>query len=278
MDIGIFETVFPRATPEASFDAVAALGLRHVQFDFATAGLDPLPEAIPAGLPERIRRAAEDRGIGIAAVSGTWNMIHPDPAVRERGLNGLRSVAAACTPLGAPTITLCTGTRDRENMWRRHSDNLTPEAWRDLRAALEAALAVADEHDVALAFEPEPANVVANARFGRRLLEEVGHPRLKVAMDPANIVASDRERPPEAVLDEAFALLGDEIVIGHAKDLTSDGAFAAAGRGIVPWSRCVGLFRAVGFAGPLVLHSLEEEDAPRATGFLRDRIASAPPA
>jgi len=275
MEPGIFETTFPRPTPEAAFDAVAALGVRQVQFDFATAGLDSLPEAIPAGLPQRIRRAAEARGIRIAAVSGTWNMVHPDPRERERGLAGLRNVAVACRELGAPVVTLCTGTRDPESMWRRHPANGTREAWDDLLAALAAALAIADEPGVDLAIEPEPANVVATARLGRRLLGELRHPRLKVVMDPANIVASDRGRPPRAVLDDAFALLGEHTVVGHAKDLSADGAFCAAGRGIVPWDHALGLFRDAGFAGPIVLHSLAEEDAERAVGFLRAGIAEA---
>ena len=273
MDPGIFETVFPRPTLEATLDAVAAHGLRHVQFDFASAGLPSVPESVPTELPEQIRRVADARGIRIAAVSGTYNMAHPDPAVRDRGLAALRAIAAACGGMGASTITLCTGTRDPDNMWRRHPANATGEAWADMLSSVIAALAIADEFDVEIAFEPEPANIVANAALGRKLLREVAHPRLKVAMDPANIVASDRERPPRTVLDEAFGLLGEHVVVAHAKDLTPDGAFTAAGRGVVPWDHCLALFRDAGFTGPLILHSLEEADADRAIHFLRERIA-----
>jgi len=275
MEPGIFETTFPRTTLEAALDAVAARGLRWIQFDLASAGLPSLPELIPDELAERIGRAAAVRGIRLAAVSGTYNMVHPDPRVRERGLAGLRAIAAACQAMGASAVTLCTGTRDPENMWRRHPANGTPEAWRDLLASLAAALAVADEFDVLLAFEPEPANVVADAARGRDLLRELTHPRLKVVLDPANIVASDSGRPPSAVLDEAFALLGGDIVVAHAKDLDANGAFCAAGRGVVPWDHCLGLFRSVGFAGPLILHSLGEDDADRAVAFLRKEIAVA---
>ncbi|MCC6315026.1 MAG: sugar phosphate isomerase/epimerase [Thermomicrobiales bacterium] len=275
MDLGIFETTFPRPTPEAALDAVGALGLGTIQFDFVSAGLPSLPDAIPASLAERIGHAAATRGIRIAAVSATWNMIHPDPHVRERGLSSLRAIAGACAGLGADAITLCTGTRDPDNMWRSHPDNATPQAWRDLRAALTDALAIAAEFDVALAFEPEPANVVANAVLGARLLREVGDPRLMVVMDPANILAGACERPPADALDEAFALLGERVVVGHAKDLDAQGRFCAAGTGIVPWERCLAAFRQVGFAGSLILHSLNEEQAPIAVAYLRERMAQA---
>jgi sugar phosphate isomerase/epimerase len=126
-------------------------------------------------------------------------------------------MAAVCARLGTGIITLCTGTRDPQNMWTRHPDNDTPEAWRDLLACLAPALALAEQHDLTLAFEPEVANVIDTAAKGRRLLDEVRSPRLKVVLDAANLFrAGDLERMP-AVLQEAFDQLGGEIVIAHAK-------------------------------------------------------------
>ncbi len=221
----------------------------------------------------RIHDACRERDITIAAVSGTWNMIHPDPTEREAGLASLRSIAGACHAIGTSVITLCTGTRDPDSMWRRHPDNDTPEAWRDLVAAMTDALAIADEHDIVLAFEPEPANVISSAARGRDLLRELAHPRLKVVMDAANVVATDRSWPPEAVLDEAFDLLGAHITVAHGKDLTHDGAFCAAGRGIVPWDHALARLRAIGFDGPVILHSLAEDEVPASLAYMRDRIA-----
>ena len=272
MELGIFELVFPRPTLGETLDAVAAHGMRHIQFDLASAGLTPIPREVPAETAAMIRHACQSRGIVIDAVSGTYNMIHPDPHVREEGLAGLRAIAAACHAMGTSVITLCTGTRDTESMWRRHPENDSAAAWRDLVASLNDALAIADEHDVTLAFEPEPANVVSSAARGRDLLREVGHPRLKVVMDVANVVATDRSRAPETVLDEAFDLLGNHVVAAHGKDLAADGSFCPAGQGIVPWDHAIALFRAIGFDGPIILHSLAEQEADAVIGFMRDRL------
>ena len=70
-------------------------------------------------------------------------------------------------------VTLCTGTRDPDDMWRAHPDNATPGAWRDSVEQIAAALAVAEAHGVTLAFEPEHNNVVRDAPAGRRLLDEL---------------------------------------------------------------------------------------------------------
>ncbi len=269
---GIFERTFPRPTLEATLDAVATHGIRHIQLDLASAGLDSVPDRVPDDVAQRIREGCQERNISIAAVSGTWNMIHPDPAVRDAGLVGLEAIAGACPAMGTSIITLCTGTRNAESMWRRHPDNDTPAAWRDLVTAMTAALEIADAHDVVLAFEPEPANVISSAARGRNLLREVDHPRLKVVMDAANVVATNRSQPPETVLDEAFDLLGEHIVVAHGKDLSADGAFCAAGTGIVPWDHCLARFRAIGFDGPIILHSLGEDEVATSLAYMRERI------
>ncbi|MCL7455522.1 MAG: sugar phosphate isomerase/epimerase, partial [Anaerolineae bacterium] len=77
MQLGIFTKVFERPTLELVLDAVAAHGLRQVQFNMSCAGLPSMPDVIPPGLPERIRYEMAARGMTMAAVSGTFNMIHP---------------------------------------------------------------------------------------------------------------------------------------------------------------------------------------------------------
>src|SRR5919107_2273956 len=185
--LGIFAKTFARTSPEDAFDSLASYGLHGTQFNMSVAGLSSMPDEIHPALADRVRKAAAERGISLAAVSGTFNMIHPDVGVRRDGLRRLGVLAGACERLGTSTITLCTGTRDPGNMWRRHPDNASPGAWRDLLAAMQEALAAAEEHGVTLAFEPEPANVVDSAEKGRRLLDEMRSPRLKVVMDAANL-------------------------------------------------------------------------------------------
>ncbi len=136
MKLGIFAKTFARPTVEEVFDAVARHRLRCVQFNFASAGLPSLPERIEPEQLDRIRDAAEERRIAIAAVSGTFNMIHPEARRRREGLRGLGVVASACARLGASLVTLCTGTRDPLDPWRRHPDNDAPEAWRDLQVTM----------------------------------------------------------------------------------------------------------------------------------------------
>ncbi|MCC7361410.1 MAG: sugar phosphate isomerase/epimerase [Anaerolineales bacterium] len=276
MNIGIFAKTFVRASLAETLDAVAAHDIDTVQFNLACAGLPSMPDSLSDELIADIRRQMDARGLKMAAISGTFNMIHPDAAQREAGLRRLAVMAAACHRLDTHVITLCTGTRDPKNMWNRHPDNDTPAAWADLLACLTSALQTAEQHDLTLAFEPEVANVIDTAAKGRRLLDEVRSPRLKVVLDAANLFrAGDLARMP-AVLQEAFDNLGNDLVLAHAKDLAHDGeaGHQAAGTGVLDYDRYLALLAQHGYTGPLILHSLEEDQVDPAVAFLRGKLAA----
>ena len=272
--IGIFEKTFERPSFGATLDAVADHGLRHIQLHLEVVGLEPMPLEIPDTVVETIQRETTVRGIQVAALSATYNMAHPDPAVRDDGLARLSVMAAACRALGTTVLTLCTGTRDRDNKWRHHPDNATPEAWADLSASLSDALVIAERHDLTLAVEPEPANVMRDALTARRLMDEIGGDRLKIILDPANIVAGALDCPPAESLADAFALLGGDIVVAHAKDVDATGHFCSAGSGIVPWDVYLTQISEAGFTGPLILHTLTEADVPGCVATLTGGMGS----
>ncbi len=271
MTPGIFAKTFPRPTVDEVFRAVAKLHLRCGHFNFACAGLPSLPDAIEPALTKRIRKSAAEQRVAIAGVSATFNMIHPDAARRRAGLHQLGIIAGACEGLGTSLITLCTGTRDAEDVWRHHPQNNSPEAWQDLVVTMTKALTIADKHNVMLGLEPEVGNVVSSARHARRLMDELRSPRLKIVLDPANLFRPGDLSRMDEILEEAFDLLGADIAMAHAKELTADGhaGSAALGTGVLDWDRYVRLLRAAKFAGPLIMHGFEERDAAASTKFLR---------
>jgi sugar phosphate isomerase/epimerase len=275
MEIGIMARTFVRPDLQSTLAAIQAHGLAWLQFSMSCAGLEPLPAEIPAELSQTIGRAIAARRMRLAALSGTFNMIHPDLQERQAGLRRLGVLIEACAPLGVSLITLCTGSRDPDNMWRRHPDNDTPAAWRDLVAALEIILPLAERHQVTLGVEPEVANVIDSAAKARRLLDELGSARLKVVIDGANLFHHGELPRMAEILDEAFALLGDDIVLAHAKDLSRDGAAGqeAAGTGRLDYDRYLALLRAAGYQGSLILHSLSEAQVPGCVAFLQEKLA-----
>jgi sugar phosphate isomerase/epimerase len=276
MQIGILLGTFPESTYEAKLDAVKSCGLACIQLSLDCAGVEAMPDQISGELAERIRREAAARKIAIASVQGTFNMSHPDSQHRQKGLRRLRVLAESCSQMGTSRVHLCTGTRDPENMWRRHPGNDSPEAWADMTACVRAAADIAKQTGVVLGFEPEVNNVVDSAQKARRLLDEIGSPNLKVTMDAANLFHAGELPRMKEILDEAFALVGKDIVMAHAKDLDHDGdaGHKAAGQGKLDYSRYLSLLHTYGFEGPLLLHGLSEAQVPGCIAFLREKMPS----
>src|SRR5580658_5139078 len=123
MRLGIFAKTFVRPTLAETLDAVTGRGLDCIQFNFACAGLPSLPDKIDPDLAAQIGREVRQRKMSIAAVSGTFNIIDPVLSRRQAGLRRLEELAASCAALGTSLITLCTGTRDPQHMWRHHPQN-----------------------------------------------------------------------------------------------------------------------------------------------------------
>jgi sugar phosphate isomerase/epimerase len=275
--IGIFAKTFSRPTPEENLDAVRSHRLGVVQYNLACAGLPTLPDRIEPALAQQIATAAASRRIAFAAVSGTFNMIDPVRVRRDAGLRRLRQLAGACALLGTKIITLCTGTRDPDDMWRGHRGNSCPDAWADLLEAMERALAIAEEHDLWLAVEPETANVVDSPLKARRLLDQLDSPRLKIIIDPANLFQVEDLPHQRTILDAAFDLLGPDIVLAHAKDVrvvSGTVHHVAAGTGVLDYPYYLTLLRHLPV--PLIVHGLAETEVEEALAFLRGALAGVP--
>lgn len=274
---GIFAKTFADGSLESALDAVRASGLDAIQFNLALACGQSLPDELPKGLVARIRGAVRSRGLDMVALSGTYNMAHPDRRARETGLEALSAVIASAPELGTRIVTLCTGSRDRSDMWRWHPGNGTASAWADMSASIAAAVQVAEAHGVILGFEPEQGNVVADARAGRRLLDEVSSSHLKVVIDAANLMRPGRLSRQDEILEEAFELLGDEIALAHAKDLLEDGSVVPAGTGELHYERYLSLLGQCGYGGAVVLHGLKPCDVAYCSAFLRSHLGEHQP-
>jgi sugar phosphate isomerase/epimerase len=222
MHLGVFAKTFPRPTLEETLDTIVDHGLWHVQFKMSCAGLPTLPERPDEKLCRWISQLLRERGMTMAAISGTFNLCDPDESRLKDNLQRLDGLAVSCRWLDTRIITLCTGTRDANDMWKCHPENVRRSSWETLVQSMRQAVQIADRNEVTLAFEPEMHNIVNSVAKARRLLDEIGSPWLKVVIDPANLIPSgDMSRMTE-VFEEAFDWLGPDIVLAHAKDPIND--------------------------------------------------------
>ena len=272
MQLGIFAKTFTAQGAGPVLRAVREAGYEAAQFNMACVGISSMPNEISPTICSEIVKASKANGVAIAAVSGTYNMAHPDPTMRADGLRRLGAIIANAKAMGTSLVTLCTGTRDPDDQWRLHKDNSTPEAWRDMRTEMEKALAFAEAHGVNLGIEPELANIVSNAQNAKRLIDEMNSPFLRVVLDPANLFEVESELKRRSIIAEAINDLAGHIAMVHTKDRNSAGSFVAAGQGVIDFKFFAQFLKHVGFDGPMVTHGLSEAEAPEVAAFLKSVI------
>jgi sugar phosphate isomerase/epimerase len=276
MQLGIFSKIMARPTLEESLDAVRQADLDAVQFNFETAGYGHMPTTLADGTCSRIRTALEARRLKLAALSGTFNIIHPNIKQRQDSMKRLAILAATAKELDTQLITFCTGTCNPDSLWRPHPDNGTSQTWRHMLASMEEAVTIAQQHGAILVFEPEVNNIVDSAQKARRLLNEIRSEHLQVVIDGANLFHTGKLPHMREILDEAFQLLGDSIRLAHAKDLERDGGDGdlAAGQGVLDFEYYLYLLHEIGFDGSIILHSLSETQLPSSVEHIRCRWPS----
>jgi sugar phosphate isomerase/epimerase len=278
MKLGVMTNVLPRPSIEAVAEAVRTAGLAAVQLNLESAGLESLPAALDETDARRIGAAFAQQEVEVAAVSGTFNVIHPDRDYRAECVRRVGLLAERCGLLGTGVITLCTGTRHPTNMWRHHPDNASPEAWEEMVETMRALVRHAEAHGVDLAFEPEVVNVVDTAEKAERLIAEVGSPRLRLVMDPANYFHPDMLPRMQEVLEEVFARVGRFIALAHAKDVRppepgrEECVRPAAGTGVLDYSTYLRLLRQSGYTGALIMHSLSEAKLPASKAYVESYL------
>jgi len=271
IDLGIFAKTYSGTLHEV-FRSVKNAGFETIQFNFSVAGLPSMPDRVDVTTRNRIAGALQETPLKIEAVSGTFNMIHPDRRERANGLSQLRVIAEQCGWLDTKLITLCTGTRDAEDKWRAHPGNNSKEAWHDLRGTLDQALAIAEEFDLYLGVEPETANVINTIEKAAQLLREVNSSRLKIVFDPANLFETE---PPDEIrkrIEYGLDVLGENIVSAHAKDRDSKGNVVAPGKGVLPYREFLKGLKDICYTGNLVLHGLDATEVHDSVVFIRKQL------
>ncbi len=270
LPIGIFARTFPGQTADLVFSAIAQSRIAATQFNLRCVGLETVPERIPPRVLEQIAEKSTQYSVSISALSGTCNLVHPDRELRALYVDRLARLAEACETLAIPVLTLSTGTRDPDDLWRAHPANQSAAAQNDLRRALHALLDATATSQVTLAFEPETSNVIQTADQAAALLDEFNSPRLGVILDSANLLVNapsfDQQ---DAIITHATAILRGRVALAHAKDADAMHHVVAPGQGQIDFAALLAaLHDRAGYTGPVIMHGLTPTEVPSALTHL----------
>lgn len=244
---------------------VTQVGLASViETNFVPTGNIEIPWKVEDDVIRMLVNASEKYGIEIISVNGTCNMAHPDPTIRDEAVNRFEGFAKSCKAMGATYASLCSGTRDLDDLWTYNEKNDTDEAWNDMFDTMCRVVEIAERYGLILAVETEAANVINTPERARKLMDSIGSENLKMIIDCANLFHAGKAHKSNVrpILKHAFECFGKDIVMAHGKDISdSDGIdYCPTGEGIIDYEYFMQLLREYNYNGDMLLHSIVYEE------------------
>ncbi len=221
------------------------------------------------------KAALREHDVQFYTIHRSINNIHPDP-IERRKINKITAEnVEAAERLGISFIVSHTGSCD-PRPGRPHRDNWTRETWKISVEAFKQIIKDTSGSDVALAIEAINPSNINNPRAHVKLREDVGDPRIKVTLDPQNMLNLSTYYRTTELVNECFDLLGEDICYMHCKDVKiADSMLPAfewvvAGKGTVDFELCLVRLSHMKYPRPYYLEFLPNEKYPEAKSYIEE--------
>ena len=227
---------------------------------------------LPGLTPERAREIAgvyRSAGISIHSIGVYTTLIHPDSAERQANLAYFEAMMKVGGHMGVRTFVSEAGHYQPDGPAPRIPYDYQDEVWKTTIATVRELARLAEVHDATVLLEPIYRSIFASAKRTRVFLEEVGSPRIRALLDPANLLEVND-------LEEMFDQLQPWIGCLHAKDRklhVTQGV--PAGQGDLDYLKFVTLAAKRTPGVPLILEYAGSKNYRQALAHLRAAIRKA---
>ncbi|WP_342708144.1 sugar phosphate isomerase/epimerase family protein [Amphibacillus marinus] len=173
-------------------------------------------ESLNTGLARTVATHCRDHHIDIAVLGCYINMIHPNLVERQDALDYFKAHIRFARDFDCSIVASETGSVLEEIIYTEA--NFTEEAFELVVASVQELVNEAERFGVIVGIEGGINHPIYSPQMMQRLIERVPSHNLQVIFDPVNYLTLANYEQQTEVIDEAFELFGDRIVIVHAKD------------------------------------------------------------
>lgn len=195
----------------------------------------------------RVREIADAyraRGIEVASLGVFTNLIEADDSLLEGNLQYFERHMQFAEASGIPVVATECGFDPASRGIRA---DLYESRYARLLSSLARLCDMAERYGVDVALEPCVLDVVPSAKRMADTIAQVGSPRLKVLLDPANLIANSSER-------DMFHYLGGHVAYFHGKDRKLNDAYGrVVGDGDIDWPLFLSLYHAETEGTPFII-------------------------
>lgn len=200
-----------------------------------------------------------DRGIEIVSLGVFTNLIEPDDAKRDVNLSYFKRHIELAGKNGIPFVSTECGF-DPEHRGVRTT--CYESAIDRIKDSLSILLEECDKWNVDIALETCVIDVIPSAKRAKDIINQIGHPRLKILLDPANLIANSSE-------EDMYFYLSDRIAYFHGKDRkVNDVKGRVVGDGEIDWVKFLKLYHEKNDGYPFILEYVNAENVCE----IRDRV------
>ena len=241
---------FPDDTPYKESVALAAK-CGYEAFEPAVGESGELtPDTSPAKIDE-LRKLIEDSGLKISSLASGFGWTYPctssDKAIRQKGVDLLRSQIAIAQRMGAPVILAVPG-MSGTGWWSYQGNERYDEAYDNALESFSQLKADAEAAKVIIGIENVWNKFLISPLEMRDFIDKLNSPYIGSYFDVGNLANF-------GVAEHWIAILGKRIARVHVKDYRNEaGGFAGFVdllAGDVNWPAVVEALKAIGYDGPL---------------------------
>jgi len=144
------------------------------------------------------------------------NNIHPDLTERQKNLKRVAKLVETADRMGFAFVVTHTGSCGNSPT-ETHRDNWSKSTWETSVKSMKQIIKDTSGSKVNLAVEAlNPCNI-NNPRAHMKLKEDVGDERVKVTLDPTNMLNPSTYYRTTELINECFDLIGEDVMYAHAK-------------------------------------------------------------
>jgi sugar phosphate isomerase/epimerase len=274
-EVGIATFGFPNLSNADLAKELSAAGIRTVQLflsqtdsNFWRYNSRNDVSSLSASRSKEIADTYRQAGLTLHSIGVYTNLIHPEESERKANLAYFEAMMVIGGYMGVRTFITEAGHYQAEEPGAVEY-HFEESVWKTMVTTGKELAAVAERHNAVVLLEPFFRGFLASAKRTRLFIEEVGSPRIRALLDPANLIEVND-------LEEMFGQLDRSIDCLHAKDrkLHVDRG-VPAGQGDLDYRKLVTLAARRTPHAPLILEYVGSADYKQALAHLRNILRQA---
>jgi sugar phosphate isomerase/epimerase len=248
---------------KSHFDAVQLVAYKSIQ------GIGEKSGQLCRNVVDSVRKPFERENLKISLLGAYFNPLHPDPEAVEEGINRFCEYLAFARQFGCSYVGTETGSLNRDYSFNKENHN--EESFKHLLPIIQKLCAEAEKYDAFVAVEAVWSHTIDTPGKMEKLIDLCGSQRLKVILDPVNMLTIQNWHKRNEIIEDAFRLYGNRIIMIHAKDFIIEEnclCSTVIGQGLMDYDHLISLAKIHCPAAPVIIEDQTNDDLMASQRFI----------